>query len=278
MQIALAQLLAKAKPHRLLIEPTGLGHPKEVLGVLSADYNRESIALNKIITLVDARKISDSRYTQHDVFRQQLEIADIVLANKTDQYGQAEVEALEVFLAVQLGNSNVEVRTTSFGKIDFGLLAGGSNSISNVQPQDDKPVDNGRDNNVVNHNSHSHEHEQHTLVSSDESNTDTVFSDNDIIRKENHGEGFASVGWQFSPAKVFSFNKVKKLLGTIPAERVKGVFICDTGVYAINIADSTMTIQELDETPDSRVEVITVDHINHEELQAVLLNCLESGR
>ena len=36
MQIALNQLLAKAKPDRLLIEPTGLGHPKEVLQVLSS--------------------------------------------------------------------------------------------------------------------------------------------------------------------------------------------------------------------------------------------------
>ncbi len=30
MKVALNQLLAKAKPDRLLIEPTGLGHPQEV--------------------------------------------------------------------------------------------------------------------------------------------------------------------------------------------------------------------------------------------------------
>ena len=35
MQVALNQLLAKARPHRLLIEPTGLGHPREVLETLS---------------------------------------------------------------------------------------------------------------------------------------------------------------------------------------------------------------------------------------------------
>ena len=37
MQIALNQLLSKAKPDRLLIEPTGLGHPKEVLEVLTSE-------------------------------------------------------------------------------------------------------------------------------------------------------------------------------------------------------------------------------------------------
>jgi len=40
MQIALNQLLARARPDRLLIEHTGLGHPKEVLQVLSAEYYR----------------------------------------------------------------------------------------------------------------------------------------------------------------------------------------------------------------------------------------------
>jgi len=33
MQIALNQLLQRAKPDRLLIEPTGLGHPVEVLQI-----------------------------------------------------------------------------------------------------------------------------------------------------------------------------------------------------------------------------------------------------
>jgi len=34
MQIALNQLLVSSRPDRLLIEPTGLGHPKEVLQTL----------------------------------------------------------------------------------------------------------------------------------------------------------------------------------------------------------------------------------------------------
>ena len=55
MQVALNQLIARAKPDRLLIEPTGLGHPKEVLQVLSADYYQSVLEIQKILTLVDAR-------------------------------------------------------------------------------------------------------------------------------------------------------------------------------------------------------------------------------
>ena len=45
IQMALSILIAKSKPHRLLIEPTGLGHPKEVLSMLSRDYYRENLEL-----------------------------------------------------------------------------------------------------------------------------------------------------------------------------------------------------------------------------------------
>ncbi len=61
MQIALNQLLTEAKPDRLLIEPTGLGHPKEVLEVLSSEHYRQVLSLQKNITLVDARKLSNTR-------------------------------------------------------------------------------------------------------------------------------------------------------------------------------------------------------------------------
>jgi G3E family GTPase len=55
MQIALNQLLSKAKPDRLLIEPTGLGHPKEVLQVLSAEYYKKVLSVQKTLTLVDGK-------------------------------------------------------------------------------------------------------------------------------------------------------------------------------------------------------------------------------
>jgi len=82
MQIALNQLLARAKPDRLLIEPTGLGHPIEVLEVLRAKYYCTALAIKKIITLVDARNLADARYTEHSTFNQQIAIADVVVGNK----------------------------------------------------------------------------------------------------------------------------------------------------------------------------------------------------
>ena len=86
MQMALNLLLQESKPHRLLIEPTGLGHPKEVLAILSGEYYREVLNLQATLSLVDARKINDSRYTSNDTFNQQIEIAEVVIENKADLY------------------------------------------------------------------------------------------------------------------------------------------------------------------------------------------------
>lgn len=86
MQIALNELLIRAKPHRLLIEPTGLGHPVEVLEVLTSEYYRYVLSIEKIVTLVDARKLSDTRYTEHATFNQQIAIADVIVGNKQDLY------------------------------------------------------------------------------------------------------------------------------------------------------------------------------------------------
>ena len=68
MQIALSQLLAIANPDRLLVEPTGLGHPKEVLDSLSAKHYQNTLSLQKTITLIDSRKLRDLRITQNDIW------------------------------------------------------------------------------------------------------------------------------------------------------------------------------------------------------------------
>ena len=72
MQMALSQILFLIKPDRLLVEPTGLGHPAEVLETLSSDSYRDQLKIEKTITLVDAGTIFKERYRDHPSFIQQL--------------------------------------------------------------------------------------------------------------------------------------------------------------------------------------------------------------
>ena len=99
MQIALNMLLMKAKPDRLLIEPTGLGHPKEVIKVLSGEHYHDVLKLENTITLVDARHFSSQKHLDNQTFQQQLEVADILLANKSDLYTDKDIQAFEAYLS-----------------------------------------------------------------------------------------------------------------------------------------------------------------------------------
>ena len=61
MEMALSQLFFLASPDRLIIEPTGLGHPAEVLSVLASDAYRDRLELHTTVALVDARNMADDR-------------------------------------------------------------------------------------------------------------------------------------------------------------------------------------------------------------------------
>ena len=76
-------LLQQAKPDRLLIEPTGLGHPKQILSLLTQESYVGWIDLQATLCLLDARQLSQPRYRDNENFRDQLAAADVILASKT---------------------------------------------------------------------------------------------------------------------------------------------------------------------------------------------------
>jgi G3E family GTPase len=57
MAAGIAQLVRQAKPDRLLIEPSGLGHPASLLDVLQGEHLRTSLLVQAIICLVDPCKV-----------------------------------------------------------------------------------------------------------------------------------------------------------------------------------------------------------------------------
>lgn len=255
MQIALNKLLATAKPDRLLIEPTGLGHPKEVLKVLSSQYYREALALQKTITLVDARKLSDPRYTEHETFNQQIAIADTIVGNKADLYQDEDKARLIDYVKVK-GQANAKVIFAQQGNITLAELAGLNALNSSVTS---KYQDN-----------HKHNQTKKTLVS------DMPIPESGFIKAVNSGEGFTSVGWRFSDQKIFDHTKLQTLLLTINAERIKASLITDKGRFGYNITSDGLTEIKLkpsgDKSKESYIEIITAD--KDDKLETKLLACL----
>jgi G3E family GTPase len=249
MQIALNQLLTRARPHRLLIEPTGLGHPIEIMAVLTADYYREVISIEKIVTLVDARKLDNTRYTEHQTFNQQIAIADIIVGNKQDLYQSGHSALLENYAKAK-ASPEVEIVFAEQGKISMNLLHGATGLSV-------------------------HAHHHHQENSTENNLNDEAIPECGYIKAVNQGEGFHSIGWRFEPTKVFDRNTLFAFLNGIVAERMKAVFITEDGIYGYNLTSDALTEIELDDCMESRIEIIANEL--SEQWQEQLLSCIKEA-
>lgn len=246
MQIALNQLLKKAKPSRLLIEPTGLGHPKEVLEVLLAEPYQEILDVQSIMTLVDARTLTDKRYTEHDTFNQQIAIADIVIGNKIDLYSDKEQIQLIDYVK-QRGSSQAQIFFTQNGQVPLNFLSGKTAFTLEAC-------------------------HQHSTVTQPSPLSDAPIPNCGYLKATNEGEGFKSVGWRLSPSLTFNYEKLLAFLMGVRAERMKAVFITGNGVFGYNLTSDALNEVKLDDCLESRIEIIA--HRIDDSWEPQLLACL----
>jgi G3E family GTPase len=260
MQIALNRLLVSAKPDRVLIEPTGLGHPKEVIGVLTQPHYTPIIDLRATLTLIDPRKLHDVRYTEHDTFNQQIDVADVIIANKSDQCNEKDFAKLSSYLADHYGGQKPFHRV-SFGEIPFALLAPRSSYNDIAQSK-----------------------QTHSMLRTLSKNNNTQSQDSDIlettpletdqyVKINNSGEGFFSVGWRFHASIVFNHHQLFTFLSGVSAQRLKGFFITEEGMFGYNVSDCRLSEFELDDALESRVECIDMDETILNALENDLLAC-----
>lgn len=120
MQVGLNTLLRQGKPDRLLIEPTGLGHPKQILDLLTAPVYEPWIDLRATLCILDPRLLLDEKSVANDNFRDQLAAADIIVANKTDRATTESEDALQSWWQHYGGNR--QLVHADHGQIDGQLL------------------------------------------------------------------------------------------------------------------------------------------------------------
>lgn len=260
MQVALNQLLTQSNPDRLLIEPTGLGHPKEVLQVLSAAHYESILMIQKTITLVDARQLSDLRYSDHDTYKQQIAIADTVVANKQDLYLGDEIEQLKHYLSKH-GKPMANLILTEHGQIPLSALEGEINDVTQASTCSHH---HGKE--------HAHEHHDDNHNHHEPLAAHATLPDSGYIKATNQGEGFQSMGWRFSPEKIFNRSALSSLLRGLSVERMKAVFITESGVFGYNLTPDALMEMELDDCFESHIEIIA-DQIS-DDIETQLFDCI----
>lgn len=261
MKIALNMLIAKTKPDRIIIEPTGLGHPEEIINTLTGEYYDTVLDLRATITLVDPRKLSDTRYTDNANFKDQIAVADVLVANKSDLCAAEDQTRFDDLVAGFIPTKQAAFAVQQ-GQLELGWLDYPRKSHELVHPQHHATQRNNRLN------------PQRELYNA----AITLPEDQDFLRRENQGQGFYSCGWMFQPSIRFDFNQLFGWMTGLQMVRAKAVMNTDQGVYMFNAEDGVLSVKPLmmDDEPellDSRIELINDATMMIDELEVELLQC-----
>lgn len=109
---AVGLLLDEVGPDRILIEPTGLAHPADLVDTLLRGPHRERIDLQPVVVLVDPAHLDP----EDPDLRAQVEAADVLVANRTDLASPPEMARFRDF-AGRLWPRPLAVHETTHGRL-----------------------------------------------------------------------------------------------------------------------------------------------------------------
>ncbi|WP_047608366.1 CobW family GTP-binding protein [Rahnella aquatilis] len=248
MQVGLNMLLQQAKPDRLLIEPTGLGHPKQILSLLTSDVYSNWLTLNATLCLLDPRQLSDQRVIDNENFRDQLASADVIVANKSDVMQAQDKQKLEEWYQHN-GRERLLV-TASQGRIDPALLDLPRRNLVEL-PQ-------GK---------HHHAHAAKPGLAAL-----SLPGKQRWRRALNQADGYTSCGWIFDGETQFETAGILDWARAVPVDRVKGIMRIKEGTLLINRQGNDLHIETKPVAPlDSRIELITQNEVQWNTIQSSLL-------
>jgi len=251
-QTALANLIAQQKPDRILIEPTGLGHPKNLIRSLTSKEYIQHIELKASICLLDPRQLQDPRYKQHETFNDQCYLADVLVANKVDTCNEQDKESFYQF------SKSIQPLKSALGWVEQGEL-----ELAWLDLERDEQRQ------CLGH------HHHHASDDKDEGlKLVSLAEDQKYQAFENQGMGYYSLGWLLAEDQVFNHQALTQWLMLLNVERVKGLLITDKGTRVVNLKNQVFTEMPTRSLRQSRIEIIHNQPLDKAILERGLLDCL----
>lgn len=239
-QIGLARLLRKARPQRLFIEPSGLGHPRTLLRQLGEAPWRGVLAPQPLLLVLDAQALAAGQALP-DAQREALADAGLLLLNKSAGLDAATIER------IRAGLPPVALYRTEQGRLPLAELPQGR-----VAPAyGELPASVGE--------------------------TPTLLTRAAPIRQEHEQDGRHAVGWRLHRDWLFRREAVDAWLASLDGLlRAKAVLHCPEGWLACNRADGSEAWEPSAWRRDNRLELIFAERAEPRALEAGLLACAEA--
>ena len=249
-RVALQHLIDEHKPDRLIIEPTGLAMPKQIMEMLGTEKFLAQLEVQAMVCLVDPYFFKDESFLNMEACADQIAMADVVIATKADIADEEDLAAFTRYMG-RYTPAKQAVTTMAHGQMDWRLLT------------------------------HSHLAEraiaatgQHAHASDSTSQAPLPNPDPDgVIKLENRAEFGFSCGWMFTPDWTFDSDKLLELYRDLTVPRIKGVFTTRDGWISINKMRDTVSSESVEVAQDSRVEMLALEETTWAEIDRRIRAC-----
>ena len=293
-QVALNALIKAQNPDRIIIEPTGLGHPRNILKQLNGPHYQGVLDLEPSVCLLDARNLEDERYTLHSNFIEQVTMADILVASKCETYQANDWQAFDQYLET-LKPAKKRIEKISHGQLSLSQLSINQDALalSAMHDKCDKPIEasyhHAHYGNAHQHD-HSHNHHSHGHHPDHERHSHSLEKDNSSHSSQNDQEDFyfkvsqdgLNMAWIFPETNIFDSllleSVLKKLHAMENVLRMKGVFKLASGAVLLNATQRDFSVYK-DEArqTESKLELILsadFDVKNQDQIQSWVLGLI----
>ena len=282
LQIAISRLLSEHHPQRLLIEPTGLAHPRELILQLSAPHWQTALKMNAVITVLSGEQWQQIKYRDHDGFQAHVRDADVLIINRYTQLDTSEKQALVEWITKL--NSQVKIIWAASGLtapeitdssdvhssdkfVANKLVADAYSSTLNDQlNRHSSIISNQRKISISNPKKsmiglQSPASSLTTVLSSSSSTDETeaqANTDSDLpYRYHEEQQDFQLAGWRLPAHYILNADDLQNWLLALPNwQRIKGVVHTSDGWMQINFNPGSLTTRTIDPQTDSRLEII----------------------
>lgn len=241
-QIGLGRLLRKARPDRLFIEPSGLGHPAQLLRRLSEAPWAGVLAVQPSVLVLDAQALAVGKPLPESQ-QAALSSAGLLLLNKAEGLDGNDRQRI----AGQLPDRNLY--WTQLAQLPLNKLPG-------YRVQAVAGVDN-------------------FIVPKGLAQMPAIWTDPALpICLSQEQEGIWSIGWRWHPSQTFDAVLVGKWLDSLAWRRAKLIIHRVDGWVSANALDnSPLQWQPSEWRQDSRIELIFSEPQDIDSLQSALADC-----
>jgi len=241
-QVGLGRLLRKARPDRLFIEPSGLGHPMNLLKQLSEAPWRGVLSLQPCVLVLDAQALVAGKPLP-EAQQEALNSAGLLLMNKSEGLAQADRQRIAATLPMR------KLHWTQQAALSLSELPGlVSRAVAGVD---------------------------NFVMPKSLAQLAAIWSDPVLpICLSQEQEGGWSIGWRWHPSQVFEAALIARWLESHCWRRAKLVIHSDKGWISANALDNSVVAWQPSEwRKDSRIELIFSAPQDLEVLQRGLANC-----